>query len=156
MAGLIAASLLASAFLCPCLAANPKTLGLKFEVERHQTESPTIDKRDKSLGGDISNRKIRYLTNITVGTPPQRLSVRLDTGSADLWIPSADSKMCQDFAETCFELGSCRAPFMASLQTSTAVAQTDRSAVQSIPANLGPTKSWKRSSKSSTVTALVL
>ena len=35
-----------------------------------------------------------YMVNISVGTPAQNVSVILDTGSADLWIPSADNLNC--------------------------------------------------------------
>jgi hypothetical protein len=38
--------------------------------------------------------RYEYLVEIAVGTPPQKLSVQLDTGSSDLWIPSADSNFC--------------------------------------------------------------
>lgn len=109
MAGVIALSLFVSALLLPSsVIAVPKTLGLKFDVKRHQSESPTVTKRARSVGGALSNEKIRYLMNITVGTPPQYLEIKLDTGSSDMWIPSANSKMCQEFAEECLEHGSCR------------------------------------------------
>lgn len=35
-----------------------------------------------------------FVADITVGTPPQRLSCLLDSGSADLWIPSKQCKNC--------------------------------------------------------------
>ena len=42
-----------------------------------------------------------YLINMTVGTPGQPFSVQLDTGSSDIWIPSADSNACQADEEAC-------------------------------------------------------
>ncbi|KAL8877985.1 MAG: hypothetical protein Q9198_004111 [Flavoplaca austrocitrina] len=106
MAGVIALSLFVSTLVPLCVVAAPKTLGLKFDVKRHQPESPTVTKRAQIVGGALSNEKVRYLMNITVGTPPQYLEIKLDTGSSDMWIPSANSKMCQEFAEECLEHGS--------------------------------------------------
>ncbi|KAL8998790.1 MAG: hypothetical protein Q9169_002240 [Polycauliona sp. 2 TL-2023] len=86
--------------------AAPKTLGLKFDVQRHQIEYSAIERRAKPLSGALKNEKIRYLMNITVGNPPQRFNVKLHTGSSDLWIPSAGSQLCQNFTEECLEHGS--------------------------------------------------
>jgi hypothetical protein len=45
-----------------------------------------------------------YSLNITVGTPPQPVSVLLDTGSSDLWLPQAYSSICKYDTYDC-ELG---------------------------------------------------
>ena len=47
----------------------------------------------------------RYIINMTVGTPGQPFSVQLDTGSSDIWIPSVDSDICLEEAQSCQILG---------------------------------------------------
>ena len=35
-----------------------------------------------------------YAANVTVGTPGQKLSLQIDTGSSDVWVPLAGSAIC--------------------------------------------------------------
>ncbi|KAI0389113.1 acid protease [Xylariaceae sp. FL0594] len=46
----------------------------------------------------ITNERMRggYFASCTVGTPPQKLTLQLDTGSSDIWVPSVDSSACTD------------------------------------------------------------
>lgn len=37
-----------------------------------------------------------YQTELSVGTPPQLITVQLDTGSSDLWIMSSDNSFCKE------------------------------------------------------------
>lgn len=48
-----------------------------------------------------------YYANVTVGTPPQDLSLQIDTGSSDVWVPSAQSSYCQNTAQEGCPGGSC-------------------------------------------------
>jgi hypothetical protein len=36
----------------------------------------------------------RYTMNVTLGTPPQRFGLTIDSGSADTWVPAANSSGC--------------------------------------------------------------
>jgi len=37
-----------------------------------------------------------YAANITVGTPGQALSLQIDTGSSDVWVPAKGLEICSE------------------------------------------------------------
>ncbi|KAJ9611142.1 hypothetical protein H2200_004325 [Cladophialophora chaetospira] len=43
-----------------------------------------------------------YVINVTVGNPPQSLSLFVDTGSSNTWFPSVDSSACQAANGSCY------------------------------------------------------
>lgn len=47
-----------------------------------------------------------YYANITAGTPAQDLSLQIDTGSSDVWLPSSTARLCRS-RQGC-EGGSCK------------------------------------------------
>uniref|UniRef100_A0A7I4YZF4 Peptidase A1 domain-containing protein n=1 Tax=Haemonchus contortus TaxID=6289 RepID=A0A7I4YZF4_HAECO len=53
---------------------------------------------DENAGGAVleQNTQSFFVTNITVGTPPQLFTVIVDTGSADFWIPDRSCTTCGD------------------------------------------------------------
>ncbi|KAL9582224.1 MAG: hypothetical protein Q9212_003417 [Teloschistes hypoglaucus] len=104
-ASLSVSLLIASSLFRPEAVAGLKTLPLDFEIRRHESEAPRSLLRD-AVSGIISNQKVDYWANITVGKPPQPLRVILDTGSSDLWVPAATSEMCLDFSDICRQQGS--------------------------------------------------
>ena len=77
---------------------DPDTVAIKFQkVARadHNEHFSVLRKRQAdTITTEISNFGLLYLINVTVGTPSQEFSLQLDTGSSDLWIPSADSDIC--------------------------------------------------------------
>lgn len=60
-----------------------------------------LAKRQDFQGELTNNADLEYLINITVGTPPQKMGVTLDTGSSDLWVPSTSSRPCR--AKKCYD-----------------------------------------------------
>ena len=44
---------------------------------------------------------IRYVINVTVGTPPQEMQLRLDTGSSYTWFPSSNVSQCKEHPVYC-------------------------------------------------------
>ena len=70
--------------------AEPKVLGLNFAKVKKNLQS-----RANTVSETLYNAESLYIASISIGTPPQNLSVQLDTGSSDLWIPATYSNICQ-------------------------------------------------------------
>jgi hypothetical protein len=57
------------------------------------------------LGNNVTGGS--YMANITVGTPPQSISVALDTGSADLWVLDTTADLCTEKQLQDYYYGGC-------------------------------------------------
>lgn len=58
-------------------------------------------KRDTTLSVLLNNEETLYFMNATIGTPPQRFRLHLDTGSSDLWVNVPESKLCSENGAPC-------------------------------------------------------
>ncbi|KAI1818273.1 acid protease [Poronia punctata] len=72
---------------------------VQWDIARKPHPASKVHRRDDGwIEEIITNERMRggYFASCTVGTPPQNLTLQLDTGSSDIWVPSVDSSACQD------------------------------------------------------------
>lgn len=50
----------------------------------------------KGFTASLENTGSDYLISVQVGTPPQDLSMVVDTGSSDVWVLATTSNLCTD------------------------------------------------------------
>ncbi len=61
---------------------------LEPQLDRRQAQSiEEIINNDRANGG--------YFATCKIGTPGQDVTLQLDTGSSDIWVPSTDSGVCR-------------------------------------------------------------
>jgi len=60
----------------------------------------------------ITNEKARggYFATCRLGTPGQDMTLQLDTGSSDIWVPDSDARVCTEVGTEGCVLGTCMAP----------------------------------------------
>lgn len=87
---------LAALVVLPCSLAEPKVFGLKFAKVRKEVAQSDLQRRANTISEALYNGIGLYIANISIGTPPQNMSVQLDTGSSDLWVPTTQSNICSE------------------------------------------------------------
>ncbi|KAI2467587.1 acid protease [Annulohypoxylon bovei var. microspora] len=69
---------------------------VQWDIVKKQT-GPKLTRRAGTFTEVITNEKLRggYFASCSVGTPAQNLTLQLDTGSSDIWVPSSSASVCE-------------------------------------------------------------
>ncbi|KAL2837046.1 aspartic peptidase domain-containing protein [Aspergillus pseudoustus] len=78
---------------------NPVSKDRRRFLKRQSGETVDVDLYGYSMGGEL------YSTNLTLGTPAQRVEVSVDTGSSDLWVVYTGNEICSASNAMCDSLG---------------------------------------------------
>jgi predicted aspartyl protease len=97
---LLGLSASASATVQLNIARNPAVQAAQLEARSNYLRSRSLEGRATSgtvteaLTNDLQAGL--YAANITVGTPGQSLSIQIDTGSSDVWVPAKGLEICSE------------------------------------------------------------
>ena len=85
---------------------------VQWNIEKRRSEEQALDRRQaRSIEEVIKNDKTKggYFATCRIGTPGQNVTLQLDTGSSDIWVPDSDADICaQSRTSNGCELGSCK------------------------------------------------
>jgi hypothetical protein len=80
---------------------------VKVDISRRDVNPVEHDRlrRRDTVEVALDNFDTLYLMNASLGTPEQHFRLHIDTGSSDLWVNAANSRLCSSISEPCAEAG---------------------------------------------------
>jgi len=70
---------------------------VQWQIEKRQQPVSQLRKRATTYEEVITNERLRggYFATCAIGTPYQNLTLQLDTGSSDIWVPDVTAEACE-------------------------------------------------------------
>ncbi|KAI0451947.1 hypothetical protein F5B21DRAFT_485177 [Xylaria acuta] len=81
------------------LASGTSAQVVQWNIEKRGNLAPMLNRRaGDAIQEIITNEKTRggYFATCAVGTPPQSVTLQLDTGSSDIWVPASSASICEE------------------------------------------------------------
>ncbi|KAI8955717.1 aspartic peptidase domain-containing protein [Xylaria longipes] len=81
------------------LASGASAQVVQWNIEKRGNLAPMLNRRaGNTVSETITNEKTRggYFASCAVGTPPQNVTLQLDTGSSDIWVPASSASICEE------------------------------------------------------------
>lgn len=84
---------------------------IQLDIQKRQRPQDVTGpgKRASTYEEVITNERARggYFATCRLGTPGQNLTLQLDTGSSDIWVPDSGARVCRQAATRGCDFGSC-------------------------------------------------
>jgi elongation factor G len=85
---------------------------VQWDIQRSQRaeEFTRLRRRASTFEEVVSNEQTRggYFATCRLGTPGQNVTLQLDTGSSDIWVPDINAKVCTKATTGGCSFGACR------------------------------------------------
>jgi hypothetical protein len=87
---------------------NPSVVALPFKRNAGHSALNYRRRGSGEVETALHNEPSLYTVDITLGTPPQRTTVQIDTGSSDLVVETTKSNLCKEDPTVCSGRGACK------------------------------------------------
>jgi elongation factor G len=100
-----------SALLAQVAHATPGNGVVQWDIRKEQESQDfrKLHKRASTFEEVVTNEAARggYFATCRLGTPGQNVTLQLDTGSSDIWVPDSQAKVCRKAGTEGCVLGTC-------------------------------------------------
>lgn len=73
---------------------------VQWDIQKDNHRKATFGKRSTSAYSEVIKNDVArggYFATCSIGTPSQNMTMQLDTGSSDIWIPWSSAPLCERY-----------------------------------------------------------